>query len=930
MFDTSLVVRLVILLSVLGMRATGSPISVTPRAPDRFASDRVHAPAVPRMTRVRYGSMTRGAAAVYRIDRPTTWHADVVHELNAPIIVDAGGTLVIEAGARIEAKPGASIEVSRDGRLIAAGTPLQPIVLTCTSVPKYEGCWGGLTIKGSAVLNFGSLTSPPARGTGAGGCRESESGAVGYGGCDAADSSGVLRYVRIEYAARGLQLLGVGSTTAIDFVQVNRSGDDGVTVVGGTADLRHLFLTANQGYGLNWRSGWRGRGQFISVQQDARGNAGGIAGSNEGATPSVSTGEPRSAPTLINITIISPFSTSTPATAPAALQLRRGTAGVFRNILIHSANIALDVDDSRTCLDTQGAPRFALTNVVIANTLLLGSDDADAASCEPYLSPNVEAELLLDAGNMVGIITDPAVGDALIRNASNLLVPDLRTAAGGLAVTNPVAVPPSDGFFDIASAFIGAVPANVGSRNEVPWYSGWTTPAPIPPLPGAVSGTVSSLALGPLPNVVVRASLGREAVTSATGTYGFSLPAGDHQLALTSLPVGCGSAPRNLSIASGGTSVVNFVVDCTTVASLALGALHGCALSSTGEAQCWGSNEFGMVGDGTSTTPRLSPVSVTGNNSFQAGSLSSGYTHSCAIRSGRAVCWGLNFFAALGVGTAGLFSVAPVAVGNTTTPSFVRVSTGGYHGCGLTSSGAAWCWGWNQEGQTGQIGTATQLIPALVQAGPLAFTQLAAGESHTCALTASGAAYCWGGNGRGELGTDPILIGTQSNVPVLVPGGHTFANIDAGSVHTCGVTVAGELFCWGSQENGQLGNGVVSVATSGPVLVSGGAQYQQVSAGGQTTCAVTNVGAVQCWGAGVSGVLGNGTTNSAQAVPSPVSGAFAAAGVVVNLSDPSGASACAFTTAGMAYCWGAGLAGQLGTGAALSSNVPVLVQIRAP
>lgn len=929
MFDTTHAARLVILSLALVLVGKDGALSARARVPPGL-HDWHHEPAAPSVTRYRYGATTRGASAVYRIDRPTTWRADVVHELDAPIIVEAGGTLVIEAGARIEAKPGASIEVSRNGRLIAAGTPLQPIVLTCTSAPKYEGCWGGLTIKGSAGLNFGSLTSPAARGTGAAGCREAESGAAGYGGCDPADSSGALRYVRIEYAARGLQLLAVGNRTDIDFVQVNRSGDNGVTVVGGTADLRHLFLTANQGYGLSWRSGWRGRGQFISVQQDARGNSGGIAGSNEGATSSAQTGEPRSAPTLINVTIISPFATGTPATAPAAVQLRRGTAGVFRNILVHSANIALDVDDTRTCLETPGTPRFTLTNLVVANTPLLGSDDVDPLSCEPYLSPNAESEWLVDPGNLVGIITDPAVGNALIRDASNLLVPDLRTSAGGLAVTNPFAVPPSDGFFDVTAGFIGAVPANLSGRNNVPWYSGWTTPAPIPPLPGAVGGTVSSVAIGPLSNVVVRAALGREAVTSLTGTYGFSLPAGDHRLALSSLPIGCGAEPRDLSVVSGVTSTVDFTVSCTTVASLALGALHGCALSSDGQTQCWGSNEFGMVGDGTTTTPRLTPVLVTGSNTFQAGSLSSGYTHSCAIRSGRAVCWGLNFFAALGVGTAGLFAVEPVAVGNAGTPSFVRVSAGGYHGCGLTSAGVAWCWGWNQEGQTGQVGTAPQVVPASVAAGPLVFAQLAAGESHTCALTGSGAAYCWGGNGRGELGTDPAVIGTQSNAPVLVPGGYTFASIDAGGLHTCGVTVAGALYCWGSQEYGQLGNGVVSVSTSGPVLVSGGAPYQQVSAGGQTTCAVTNAGVVQCWGAGVSGVLGNGTTIAAQALPAPVSGGLTAAGVVVNLSDPAGASACAYTTVGLAYCWGAGLAGQLGTGTAVSSNVPLRVQVRAP
>jgi alpha-tubulin suppressor-like RCC1 family protein len=864
------------------------------------------------------------------IDRRTTWRATDVHELDGPVIVEAGGTLVIEAGARIEAKPGVSIDVARDGRVIALGTPLQPIVMTCTSAIKYEGCWGGLTLNGSAAINFGALTSPPARGTGAAGCREAGTGASAYGGCDPADSSGALRYVRIEYASRGLQLLAVGARTVLDFIQVNRSGGDGVSIVGGMVDVRRLFLTANQGYGLSWRSGWRGRGQFITVQQDERANTGGISGSNEGATPDAGTGEPRSAPTLINVTVISPSASGNPESAPAAIHLRRGTSGVLRNVLIHSAAVALDVDDTRTCLATVGSPLPALTNIVIANTSLLGSPDADPLACEPYASPNVEAEWLADPANAVGVITDPAEATALIHDATNLKLPDLRPVVGGVAVTSPLATPPSDGFFDVTAAYIGAVPANLSTRNGIPWYAGWTVAAPVAPLPGVVTGSVASTSRGPLADAIVRAALGRETTTSALGAYTLGLPAGDHLLTATSLPIGCGAAPQSLSLAAGGTSTIDFAVTCNSVASMALGTFHGCALSSAGQAQCWGGNEYGMVGDGTNVGPRTTPVLVAGNNSLEVGTLSSGYTHTCALRVGRAVCWGLNFFGALGVGTAGLFASEPVAVGSAGTPSFVRLSAGGYHSCGLTAAGAAWCWGWNQDRQTGQPTATAELLPVHVAAGPLAFTQITAGESHTCALTAAGEAWCWGGNGRGELGTDPSVIGTQSASPVLVPGGHVFASIDAGTLHTCGITTTGVAYCWGSQEYGQLGNGVVGAAIAGPTLVSGGALYLQISAGGQTTCAVTTARAVHCWGAGVSGALGDGSMSAAQSTPVVVSGGLLAGGVLVNLSEPTGASVCAYTMSGDAYCWGAGSAGQLGTGTLTSSSVPVQVQVRSP
>ena len=119
----------------------------------------------------------------------------------------------------------------------------------------------------------------------------------------------------------------------------------------------------------------------------------------------------------------------------------------------------------------------------------------------------------------------------------------------------------------------------------------------------------------------------------------------------------------------------------------------------------------------------------------------------------------------------------------------------------------------NFEGQigTGVIGSSV-LVPTRVSDGGLRSTKIAAGESHTCALTSAGTAYCWGGNGRGELGADPAAVGFASATPHAVPGGFTFASLDAGEVHTCGVTSAGAGMCWGSREFGQVGDGVIGAA----------------------------------------------------------------------------------------------------------------------
>ncbi|MBC8088115.1 MAG: hypothetical protein H7Z40_12675 [Phycisphaerae bacterium] len=864
------------------------------------------------------------------------WTADRTYELAGPVIIEVGSTLTIAPGTRVEARPGAYIDISREGRLIADGTPLQPVVMTCTSIPKYEGCWGGLSVRGFGRINFGTATSPADRGSGATGCKESGTGTpLAFGGCDDADSSGVLRYLRVEYAQRGLELLGAGSHTVVDYVQVNRSRTDGLSVVGGAVDVRHLFLTANIGYGMAWKSGWHGRGQFVTVQQDALNNAGGIRGSNIGINAVVLTGAPRSSPALFNVSIVAPSAVSNPqhASGPSALHLVGGTGGIIRNVLIHSAAIAFDIDDEQTCLDFAGALPVVLTHVVIAATNQSGSTDADPFGCRTYATPTVEAQWLGDAANASTIITDPQVAAALIRNGTDLIVPDLRPINPSASTLYPAAVPPNDGFFDISAAYPGAIePANA-SRSNVPWYSGWTVAAPVIPAPGTVAGVISAPGRGPLGGAVITTSYGASATAAANGSYSLNLPAGQHVLTPGGLPIGCGAGALDVSVASAATVTLNIVADCTVVFAASTGALHACAQSTAGKIQCWGQNDYGMVGDGTTTTPRLLPTPLFGNLTFDSGTLTSGYTHSCAIRSGAAMCWGLNFFAALGQGTSGQQALAPTPAGNTSTPAFVSVSAGGYHGCALTGTGEAWCWGWNQEGQTG-IGSisGTVLLPTPVAAGALRFTQIAAGESHTCALTSAGAAYCWGGNGRGELGQDPNTFGVSSSVPVLVPGGHVFSSIDAGTLHTCAIEQSGgAAYCWGARDKGQLGDGSLTGISYTPIGVATADRFLQISAGGYTTCGVTTGQQLRCWGAGVSGALGNGSLTTEQPSPVVVAGALSVRSVAVNLSDPAGALACAVTLSGEAWCWGAGASGQLGTGTAVAgSAVPVQVRVSAP
>jgi alpha-tubulin suppressor-like RCC1 family protein len=864
--------------------------------------------------------------AVTRVDSRVVLRRDVVHEVVGSLQIDAGGVLVIEAGTRVEAHPGVAIDVSRGGRIEAEGTLLEPIEFTCHSVPRYPGCWDGLRVRGSARINFGTPDSPLETGGASGGCLQSVDRDELFGGCSDASSSGVLRHARIEYAAQGVALFGVGSGTTIDALQVNRSAGDGLRVIGGAVNLRRLFLTANGGFGLAWRAGWRGQGQFIVVQQDGVHHAGGVSGSNAGADNGSFINLPRSAPTLFNLTIIAP-ATPVPGERPA-LYLREGTGGVLRNVLVHSSGLVLDVDQNSTCTDFGEAPRVSITNLVLASNAQLGSADVDPLSCEPYASPDVEAQWLQDPANGVRLVTESAAIAELLRNPTSLSLPDLRPAGSSVLTGAPL---PGGGFFDAAATYIGAVTPMAPARNNIPWYAGWTTPAPPLPAPGQLAGTITATGVGPLAGVIVTAASGQTDTTDVAGAYALTLPAGTHRVTLSALPLGCSASPITTAISSATTSTGNVTVGCTFATDIAVGALHACLMADDRRVQCWGQNDFGMVGDGSTVSPRVVPVLAAGGLSYDAGTLTIGYSHSCASRVSTAYCWGLNVFGVLGFGSAGTFASSPVSVGESGTPTFSRVFAGGYHACGLTPAGETWCWGWNAEGQVGANSAAFSVAtPTAVAAGGLRFQTLALGESHTCGLTTDGAAYCWGGNARGESGRDTTGANLFSRVPSPVNTALRFAAIDAGTLHTCALTADGQAFCWGAREYGQLGDGTTESISAAPVAVNTTERFARIAAGSYTTCGVTLAGRVFCWGRGLDGALGNGTLVSQQSTPVEVMLPRAARTIDVSLSEDRGSTACVILVDGRAFCWGRGDAGQLGNGIVDNANTPVQVRVRGP
>ncbi|MEM7129112.1 MAG: hypothetical protein AAF702_22460 [Chloroflexota bacterium] len=374
------------------------------------------------------------------------------------------------------------------------------------------------------------------------------------------------------------------------------------------------------------------------------------------------------------------------------------------------------------------------------------------------------------------------------------------------------------------------------------------------------------------------------------------------------------------ALGNGGTTVQSSPVDVSGLSSgvkeLATGTHHTCALTTEGGVKCWGYNNWGQLGDGT-TTSKFTPIDV-GDLSSGVSAISAGYGHTCALieTSGNIKCWGYNITGQLGDGTT-LDRHSPTTIEGIIGASDVKA--GGNHTCALINRSNIKCWGANIVGQLGNGDTALSTTPVDVTGLSGSPISVNAGNSSTCAMIEeTGGVQCWGWNSRGQLGD-----GSQANsiIPVDVDG--LDSNVEAIAVareHTCALMTDGGVKCWGYNRMGSLGNGTFTGSLT-PVTPAGlTSGVSAISAGGYSTCALLNSGRVKCWGLNGSDQLGNG-------VPTFFTSPQLTIGLSGVISSTAGglAHTCSLMTSGDVRCWGRNHVGQLGNGTSIAASEPEAV-----
>lgn len=300
-----------------------------------------------------------------------------------------------------------------------------------------------------------------------------------------------------------------------------------------------------------------------------------------------------------------------------------------------------------------------------------------------------------------------------------------------------------------------------------------------------------------------------------------------------------------------------------------------------------------------------------------ARAVSSGQSHSCAVRAGAMYCWGANNEGALGTGDA-VDRNAPTRV--TGAHRWIAVAAAGSSTCAIDDARAVWCWGDNGSGQLATGDNLAHTEP--VQVRGLCDVRVISGTfDHYCAIDGSGRLWCWGHNEEGQLGQSDSYPGRNALAPVPVLEAERFRAVAAGQGHTCAIANSATLYCWGRNTDGQLGLGAAApIQVRAPQPVGALSGWTSLSVGQDQACALRAGGELHCWGAG-------------DAVPMGLAREPVRVGAEADFNSVSVSTFAACATRGAAralYCWGRNDEGQLGLGTTTSASAPTLVSTARP
>ncbi len=333
---------------------------------------------------------------------------------------------------------------------------------------------------------------------------------------------------------------------------------------------------------------------------------------------------------------------------------------------------------------------------------------------------------------------------------------------------------------------------------------------------------------------------------------------------------------------------------------------HTCGIRADGKASCWGSRQSGQLGDGVggfATSPARLPAGPPAWATVDAGG-----GHSCGLAADRTLwCWGGYTGTSPGTDT-------PTRLGSAT--DWAGVSAGYLHSCGLRDSGTAFCWGYGSDGQTGN-GTTGQFLLLPTQVGANSdWTQIKAGGYHSCGIRTSGALWCWGRNYEGQLGDGTNTLRTS---PTQVGTATDWATVTPGTFHTCGIRNDGTLWCWGSNRYGERGDGATSSQRTNPTQVGTATDWATLTTSQHHTCATRTDGTLWCWGYNGFGALGDETTTD-RITPTQV-------GIATDWAAASAGDThtCGTRTDGTLWCWGYNEFGALGDGTTLRRLTPTQI-----